>query len=90
VIPREICGPYHTSGVNIYQYTDDVLVGGSQIEGVGEAQRDIITHLGSIGLTIPPEKIQAPSSEVAFLGIWWMGGGNDLYSPRYSVLPRPN
>jgi len=60
--------------VKIYQYIDDVLVGGSQIEEVEEAQRDIITHLERIGLTSPPERIQAPASEVKFLGIWWRGG----------------
>jgi len=46
--------------VKIYQYTDDVLVGGSQTEEAGEAQRDIITHLESIRLTIPPEKDTSP------------------------------
>ena len=50
--------------MKIYQYIDDVLVRGSQIEEVGEVQQDIITHLESIGLTILPEKIQAPASEV--------------------------
>jgi len=68
------------AGVKIYQYIDDVLVGGSQTEEVKEAQWDIITHLERIGLSIPPEKVQAPSSEVKFLGIWWRGG-NDLYPP---------
>ncbi|GAB0180730.1 pol-like protein ENS-3 [Grus japonensis] len=62
------------AGVRIYQYIDDLLVGGSQIEEVGEAKRDIIAHLEIIGLTIPPEKMQAPSSEVKFLGIWRRGG----------------
>jgi len=66
------------AGVKIYQYLDDV--GGSQIEEAGEEQRDIITHLECIGLTIPSEKIQAPASGVKFLGIWWRGG-NDLYPP---------
>jgi len=61
-------------GMKIYQYIDDVLVGGSQTEEVGEAQWDIITHLESIVLMIPPEKIQAPASEVKFLVIWWRGG----------------
>jgi len=60
--------------VKIYQYINDVLVGESQIEEVGEMQWDIITHLESIGLTIPPENIQAPCSEVKFFGIWWRGG----------------
>ena len=62
------------AGVKVYQYIDDVLIGGNQVEEVGEVQKDIITHLESIGLTIPPEKIQTPSSEVKFLGIWWKGG----------------
>jgi len=57
------------AGVKIYQHIDNVLVGGSQIVEVGEVQQDIITHLESIGLTIPPEKIQVPASEVNFLGI---------------------
>ncbi|KGL94381.1 hypothetical protein N301_15305, partial [Charadrius vociferus] len=62
------------AGIKIYQYIDDVLIGGRQVEGVEKTQRDIIAHLEQIGLTIPPEKIQAPSSEVKFLGIWWRGG----------------
>jgi len=74
------------AGVKIYQYIDNVLVGGSQTEEVKESQRDIITHLESIGLTIPPERIQAPASEVKFLGIWWRGGRTCI-PPRYSVLP---
>ena len=61
------------AGVKIYQYTDDVLMGGSQTEEVGEAQRDIITRLESTGLTVPPETIEAPSSEMKFLGLWWRG-----------------
>ncbi|KFQ96681.1 hypothetical protein N306_07109, partial [Opisthocomus hoazin] len=61
-------------GVKIYQYIDNVLVGGSQIEEDGDAQWNITTHLELIGLTIPPEKIQDPSSGMKFLGIWWSGG----------------
>ncbi|NXI95140.1 YI31B protein, partial [Psophia crepitans] len=62
------------TGVKVYQYIDDVLTGGSQGEEVRETQRDVIAHLESIGLMIPSEKIQASSSEVKFLGIWWKGG----------------
>ena len=77
------------AGVKIYQYPDDVLVGGSQTEEVGEAQRDVITHLERIGLRIPPEKIQVPASEVKFLGIWWREGMTCI-PLGYSALPRPN
>ncbi|KFR04099.1 hypothetical protein Y956_00794, partial [Nipponia nippon] len=61
------------AGVKIYQYIDDVLLGGTQVEDVKKTQRDIVTHLEWIGLTIPSEKVQNPSSEVKFLGIWWRG-----------------
>ncbi|NXF13574.1 POL5 protein, partial [Smithornis capensis] len=60
--------------VTVYQYTDDILVGGDEIEEVGDTQQKIISHLENIGLQIPPEKIQKPSQEVKFLGIWWKGG----------------
>ncbi|NXM13436.1 TF26 protein, partial [Ploceus nigricollis] len=60
--------------VAVYQYIDDILVGGEEIEAVGEVQQKIISHLESLDLQIPPEKIQKPSQEVKFLGIWWKGG----------------
>jgi len=72
--------------VKIYQYIDNVLVGGSQRKEAGEMQRDVITHLESIGLTIPPERTQASASEVKFFGNL-VKGEKDLYPPRYSVLP---
>ncbi|KFP48546.1 hypothetical protein N323_00030, partial [Cathartes aura] len=31
-------------------------------------------HLENLGLKIPSEKIQTPSNEVKFWGIWWKGG----------------
>ncbi|NXY27231.1 TF29 protein, partial [Atrichornis clamosus] len=60
--------------VAVYQYIDDVLVGGEEKEVVGDVQQKIISHLESLGLQIPSEKIQKPSQEVKFLGIWWKGG----------------
>ncbi|NXU61519.1 POL5 protein, partial [Horornis vulcanius] len=60
--------------VTVYQYIDDILVGGEEQEVVGDTQQKIIFHLESLGLQIPPEKIQKPSQEVKFLGIWWKGG----------------
>ncbi|NXT07893.1 TF26 protein, partial [Prunella fulvescens] len=61
--------------VAIYQYIDDILVGGEEIEVVGEHQQKITSHLESLDLQIPPEKIQKiPSQEVKFLVIWWKGG----------------
>ncbi|NWT70699.1 TF26 protein, partial [Prunella himalayana] len=60
--------------IAIYQYIDDILVGGEEIEVVGEHQQKIISHLESLNLQIPPEKIQKPSQEMKLLGIWWKGG----------------
>lgn len=60
--------------VAVYQYIDDILVGGEEIEEVGELQQNIISHLESLDLKIPQEKIQKPSQEVKFLGIWWRCG----------------
>ncbi|NXE66350.1 TF26 protein, partial [Calcarius ornatus] len=60
--------------VAVYQYIDDILVGGEEIEEVGELQQNIFSHLESLDLKVPPEKIQKPSQEVKFLGIWWRSG----------------
>lgn len=48
--------------------------GGHEIEVVGKHQQKIISHLESLDLQVPPEKIQKPSQEVKFLGTWWKGG----------------
>ncbi|NXB89825.1 POL3 protein, partial [Vidua chalybeata] len=47
---------------------------GDEIQVVGDTQQKIISHLESLDLKIPSEKIQKPSQEVKFLGIWWKGG----------------
>ncbi|NWI76712.1 POL5 protein, partial [Dryoscopus gambensis] len=60
--------------VAVYQYIDDILVGGDEIEKVGDTQQKIISHLESLDLQISSEKIQTPSQEVKFWGIWWKGG----------------
>ncbi|KFQ79909.1 hypothetical protein N335_04046, partial [Phaethon lepturus] len=61
-------------GDKVYQYIDDTLIGGSDATAVGQTQSEIIDHLENLGLQIPTEKVQLPSSEVKFLGIWWRGG----------------
>ncbi|NWS72957.1 TF29 protein, partial [Crotophaga sulcirostris] len=60
--------------IAVYQYIDDILVAGNEIEEVGVIQQNIISHLENSGLQIPPEKVQKPSQEVKFWGIWWEGG----------------
>ncbi|KFP35655.1 hypothetical protein N324_11589, partial [Chlamydotis macqueenii] len=60
--------------VDVYQYIDDILVGGKEIKEVETTHQNIISHLENLGLQIPPEKVQKSSQEVKFLGIWWKGG----------------
>ncbi|KFM11462.1 hypothetical protein AS27_04017, partial [Aptenodytes forsteri] len=74
VLPQEIARVTPEKGVRIYQYIDDILIGGPDTNVVGQTQMKIITHLESIELQIPTEKVQLPSSEVKFWGIWWRGG----------------
>ncbi|KFQ80711.1 hypothetical protein N335_00742, partial [Phaethon lepturus] len=61
-------------GVKVYQYIDDILIGGSDATAVGQTQPEIIDYLENLGLQIPTEKVQLPSSEVKFLGFWWRRG----------------
>ena len=61
-------------GVKTYQYIDDILVGRSDATAVGQTQKKIITHLESLELQVPAEKVQPLSLEVKFLGIWWKEG----------------
>ncbi|NXB42077.1 TF29 protein, partial [Leucopsar rothschildi] len=60
--------------VSVYQYIDDILVGGDKIKLVGDTQQKIISHLEGLDLQISSEKIQKPFQEVKFLGIWWKRG----------------
>ncbi|KFP79771.1 hypothetical protein N311_00019, partial [Apaloderma vittatum] len=73
-------------GVKVYQYIDDILIGGSDVTTVRQTQTELITHLENLGLQIPEEKIQLPSSEVKFLGIWWKGGAVCIPSETLTTL----
>ncbi|KFP58775.1 hypothetical protein N323_02251, partial [Cathartes aura] len=73
-VAQELARVTPEKGVKVYQYIDDILIGGSDASVVGQTQTKIITHLESLELQIPAEKVQLPSSEVKFLGSWWRGG----------------
>ncbi|NXQ14716.1 TF29 protein, partial [Peucedramus taeniatus] len=72
--------------VAVYRYIDDILVGGDEIEEVGDTKEKIISRLESLDLQIPSEKIQKPSQEVKFLGIWWKGGMTCILSDTLTSL----
>ncbi|KFO94852.1 hypothetical protein N300_07677, partial [Calypte anna] len=60
--------------VKIYQYIDDVLIGGHNEEAERAAYDAKIGHLTSLQIEIPEEKRQPSSQEMKFLGITWKGG----------------
>lgn len=65
--------------VKVYQYINNILIEGHTIALVQTMQDRIIAHLEGIGLQISKEKIQTPTNEVKFLGIWWKEGS--VYIP---------
>lgn len=73
-LAQELAKRIAAEGVKVYQCIDDVLIGGPDIKVVGQTQAEVITHLEELGLQIPDEKLQLPSCEAKFLGIWWRGG----------------
>ncbi|NWI62347.1 TF29 protein, partial [Todus mexicanus] len=60
--------------VMVYQYIDDILIGGENPEEVKQAMENIREKLTALGLDIPPSKCQGPAQEVKFLGVWWIKG----------------
>ncbi|KAF1594466.1 hypothetical protein FQV11_0011846, partial [Eudyptes moseleyi] len=54
------------SGVHIYQYIDDILVGGDNKEQVRQVAEAIWNQLTKNGLDIPPSKCQSPGQEIKF------------------------
>ncbi|KFP94441.1 hypothetical protein N329_05264, partial [Haliaeetus albicilla] len=60
--------------VKLYQYMDDILLGGTSPETVGEAVAAVQQALHRAKIEIPPERCQGPGREVKFLGTWWIAG----------------
>ncbi|KFV97971.1 hypothetical protein N327_00594, partial [Fulmarus glacialis] len=60
--------------VKLYQYIDDILIGGTSPEKVGEAAAAVWQALHKAEVEIPPEICQEPSREVKVLGTQWIAG----------------
>uniref|UniRef100_A0A8C3K9U4 ribonuclease H n=1 Tax=Calidris pygmaea TaxID=425635 RepID=A0A8C3K9U4_9CHAR len=60
--------------VKLYQYIDDILIGGTSPETVGEAAAAVWQTLNKAEIEVPPGKCQGPSKEVKFLGTCWIAG----------------
>lgn len=61
-------------GIMIYQYINDILIGGENSEEVRYTMKGIREKLVTSGLYIPPYKCQGPTQKVKFLGVWWTKG----------------
>lgn len=61
-------------GVQIYQYTDDVLVGGKEKSAVRSTAQDIWNRLNEERVEVPSTNCQGPSKEVKFLRTWCVAG----------------
>ena len=66
--------PWKGGGVKLYQYTDDILIGGDQLTPVKIMHDKILKQLEELGLMIPPDKILYLAAEIKFLGTCWKGG----------------
>ena len=79
------------AGIHIYQYTDDILIGGGEREQVRQTAEAIWDLLTKNGLDVPPSKCQGPGQEIKFLGAWWIAGAcsdGHLYSREVKPLQK--
>ncbi|NXS64171.1 TF29 protein, partial [Brachypteracias leptosomus] len=58
----------------VYQYIDDILIGGNNQESVKDTMEKIRGTLIELGLEVPDSKCQGPDQGVKFLGVWWING----------------
>ncbi|NXJ11777.1 POLY protein, partial [Odontophorus gujanensis] len=57
--------------VKVYQYIDDIFIGGENEENVKLTMEIIKRNLMEL---IPEVNCQGPAQEVKFLGVWWVKG----------------
>lgn len=65
-------------GTVIYQYINDILIGGENAEGVRHAMEAVREKLIVSGFDIPISKCQGPMQEVKFLGVWCIKGAASI------------
>ena len=59
--------------VNLYHYTDDLLLTVNSLEVVGQAADSLTTYLQEREWAINPQKVQGLGLSIKFLGIVWSG-----------------
>lgn len=59
--------------VNLYHYTDDLLLTANSLEVVGQAADSLTTYLQEREWAINPQKVQGLGLSVKFLGVVWSG-----------------
>ena len=75
-------------GVHMYQYIDDILVGGDNKEQVGQGADAIRNLLVKNGLDVPSSKCQGPGQEITFLGAWWIAGAVAVRADTRSAIEK--
>lgn len=60
--------------MKLYQYLDDILIGGTFPEKVGEAAAAVWQTLNKAEIEIPHRKCQGPSKQGKFVGTWCLTG----------------
>ncbi|KAK4808438.1 hypothetical protein QYF61_004891 [Mycteria americana] len=76
------------SGVCIYQYIDNILVGGDNKYQVGQGAKAIWNLLTKNGLDIPLSKCQGHRQEAKFLGAWWIAGAIAVPNDTLSAIEK--
>ena len=59
--------------VNLYHYTDDLLLTANSLEVVGQAADSLTTYLQEREWAINPQKVQGLGLSIKFLGVIWSG-----------------
>ena len=66
--------------VNLYHYTDDLLLTSDSLNVVGQAADPLTTYLQERGWAINPQKVQGLGLSLEFLGVVWLGKTKGLPS----------
>ncbi|KFV64175.1 hypothetical protein N307_00621, partial [Dryobates pubescens] len=74
--------------VSVYQYIDDIFVGGNDKGKVGSVAAAIWDLLTKNGLQVPQDKCQGPSQEIKFLGSWWVAGAVSVPEDALEAIER--
>ena len=73
LVARDLADWKKPDNVNLYHYTDDLLLTSDSLEAVGQVADSLTAYLQQRGWAINPQKVQGPGLSVRFLGVVWSG-----------------